>query len=139
MRANAIDVFVVSVRAAAPVDLGVEDGVERAHCAATLIRKLSWRTGKHTDTAAVERISCSANALAVGDDLVVSASVAVSLVVEDFVRLALADARGALQNLAGRAATSIVAVVYHVARADRTDSVDQETVGKRTADGANLG
>lgn len=52
--------------------------------------------------------------------------------------MALADAERALSNLSLRTGTA-VAVVDHISRADSADSVDEETISKRRAGGADLG
>lgn len=77
-------------------------------------------------------MSSCADALAVGDDLVEAASVAISLLVEQLIVLALAHAERSLAHSSGRAGAGI-SVVDQVSRADGADTVDQESVGEGRA------
>ena len=92
-------VLVISSGAIASVDLSLEDCVQGADGATSLEGELSSSTGKSAYTASVERISGLADALSVGDDLVGSASVAVSAGVKKFISLTLTNAHGSLLDL----------------------------------------
>jgi hypothetical protein len=77
-------------------------------------------------------VSSRADALTVGDDLVEAASVAVSLLVQQLVGLALADTERSLEDSSGGAGTG-PSVVNQVSRADGADTVNQESVGEGRA------
>jgi hypothetical protein len=83
-------------------------------------------------------VSSCADALTVGDDLVEAASVAISLLVEQLIVLALAHTERSLAHSSGRAGAGI-SVVDQVSRADSADTVDQESVGEGSALSAHLG
>ena len=70
--------------------------------------------------------------------MVVAASIAIALRIEQLVSLALADARRALLGLASGAIAAVVAVVDQSAGADRADAVDEETVLQVRADCADF-
>lgn len=126
-------VLVETGRTVASVDFRSEDGVEGTNGASSLEGEVSVTARKSADSATVERVSSSADALTVGDDLVGSAGEAVAHGVKNFVRLALTDAAGALENFALRTSARVAADDDHSLGTDRAESVDDETVGKFTA------
>ncbi len=137
--ADSIGVFVVAGGTGAGFDLFVVDSVQGAGGATSLEDELVASARKRADSAAAQGVSVGADALSVGDDLVVAAGVAVALAVEQLIRFALAHAGGTLQHSAGRTGAALVAIVDQIARANRADSIDDEAVWQIGAGGADSG
>lgn len=93
---------------------------------------------KGADTARVKGVSSDTDTSTVGDDLVASAGITVSVAVQELIVLALADTHRALDGLSLGADTGI-AVVDHGSGANSAYSIDDESVGKRRARGADIG
>lgn len=109
--ANSIGILVVASGTVAPVYLWFVDGVQRANCTSSLENELVAGTGQLADSTAAQSVSSDAHALAVGDHLVGSTGVAVSIGVKNLVTSALAGTHGSLQHFAGRALASAQTVV----------------------------
>ena len=98
--ANTIVVLIVASGASASINLCVVDSVERADGASSLELELPSCTGEHTHSTGILGISSYADALAIRDNLVVSASVAVAIGINKLIRLTLAGAYCALECFA---------------------------------------
>ena len=98
--ADAICIFVVAIRAITTLDLWFVNSVKRADSASTLEDELVAAARKLANSAAAHRISADTDASVVGDDLIGTARVAVSVGIEDLVTSALAHAEAALQDFA---------------------------------------
>ena len=74
--------------------------------------------------------------MAIRDNLVGRAGIAVAITVKEFIILALTDAPVALSDLSRGASTSLT-IIDKVSRADSTDSIDEEAIVQLTTSSTN--
>lgn len=135
--ANSIGVHVESAGAGAAIDGGVEDCVQWAGRAGALEGELIASARKDAVSAGTQGVTSSADALTVGNDLVESTGVAVSVGVQKLIVLALADAARALDIFSSWADAGLT-VVDKTAWANRADAIDQKSIRKRSAGCADI-
>jgi hypothetical protein len=109
--ANSVGILVEASGAIAALDFRFVDGVQGANGTSSLEDELVASASELANSAAAHGVSSDANAFVVGDDLVSTTGVAVSVLVEDLVNSALAHTNAALKNSTRRASAATSSIV----------------------------